>query len=222
MRIPRGFLMAATLAAGACAGPSAVRGPSYGSDFQSSVVTPRGDRIPAGSRFWVELDSRIGQDSRPGERFSARLGQPVVAPDGQVLLPAGTRVIGHVEQVHEGVHGSDEAVIVLRLDELQVGGMRQPITASIVATQPRGGGASTHVDKEDVLIGAGLGAIIGGIAEGGEGVIVGGLLGAGAGTAVSLGKNYESGPRALEPGSALQVQLEKPVLHVAATRGRVY
>ena len=202
----RNIALAGALAASACGGGNKSTTVVYGAD---TVVAPMGNRVPAGSEFWVTLDAEIDDDSRPGAAFSARVAQSVIAPDGEVLIPEGARVVGHVEMV------KDDAV-VLTFDKLEADGTSQPIHASIVSTNVKQGG--THVSKRDVLIGAGVGAIIGGIVEGGTGLIVGGIVGAAGGTAISLGRNHESGGK-LERGTGLEVRLEKPVRDIASMGG---
>ncbi len=147
------------------------------------VRTYDGPMVPAGTPLHVRLDESLGtKTDRAGERFYASLTTPVVV-DGRVLIPAGTRFIGHLTQSKPSGHLKGRAVIAVRLDALEFHGRQYPIeTASISEVSH---GRKRH-DLKWIGGGGGLGALIGGIAGGGSGALIGGAAGAGAGTAGAL------------------------------------
>jgi hypothetical protein len=206
-------LLALALAGGTgCGGGSAgVR--SAGSPHEATIVDSFGGDVPAGTTMWVKLDNDLSLRSRPGQVFTARVTAPVLGSDGEILIPARARVVGHVVQAR-GDHGHGRSPhIILRLDELEMHGQRQPIDATIVETDVK---QDRTPEWEHAAIGAGIGAILGGLLEGGEGALVGGALGAVAGTAISLGTQDGE----LERGSKLAIRLERPIMSLASLEGR--
>jgi hypothetical protein len=185
----------------------------------STVATSSPDFVPAGATMWLRLDETISDDDRPGDTFTATVDRDVVSDLGEVLVPAGARVIGRIVAIQRA-RDDRSAAVQLSLEELRMGGVSQPIAATIVETELAGQGRS--VRGKDVLIGAAAGAILGALIEGGEGAVVGGLLGAGAGTAISLGRGGDDDE--LKRGSLLGVRLDQEIESYASVRGgrRVY
>lgn len=163
--------------------------------------------VPAGTVLRVELTEGIsGRDMEPGERFTARVTSPVVSHDGQVLIPDGARVVGHVAALQEGERGQPPAA-ALTFDSIQFAGVEQPLSGNIVEAQvPRVG---TDIETEDVAAGAAIGAILGSFGDVGEGTLIGAGLGAGAGTLVSLGRGRDEAR--LPEGTTFGVELTQPV-----------
>ena len=87
---------------------------------------------------------------------------------------------GHVVDAQASGRLSGIARLVLTLDSVEVDG-----ESSAIATDDEGRVGKNHNKRNGVLIGggAGLGALIGGIAGGGKGALIGSAAGAGAGTA---------------------------------------
>jgi hypothetical protein len=78
------------------------------------------------------------------------------------------------------IKGSD--LIQLKVNSIIVGGRSYPVVTSMVETKSKGEGRKSG---RKVAGGAGLGAIIGGIAGGGSGAAIGALAGGAAGTAMA-------------------------------------
>jgi carbonic anhydrase/acetyltransferase-like protein (isoleucine patch superfamily) len=119
--------------------------------------------------------------SRNGDEFEASLSAPVVVA-GKAVIPKGARVHGRVIEVQESGRLHHVAQLRLALRSLEVGAKSYPIqTNSITRT------GANHNKRNVELIGggAGVGALIGGIAGGGKGALIGGAAGAGAGTATA-------------------------------------
>ena len=86
--------------------------------------------------------------------------------------------------------GSSE--LGLELTDIVINGTSYPLMTSTYEIKGKGEGSNT---AKKVVGGAGLGALIGGLAGGGKGAGIGALAGAGAGTAVA---SYQEGATALD------------------------
>jgi hypothetical protein len=136
--------------------------------------------IPAGTHIAVTLRQAVGSKiSQPGDSFSATVASPVVV-GGVTVIRAGARASGTVVDAKPLGRFKGGATLSLRLDSVRAQGATYRVASSTVERVEAGKGKRTGG-----LIGggAGLGAIIGGIAGGGKGALIGGLAGAGAGTA---------------------------------------
>jgi hypothetical protein len=136
--------------------------------------------VPEGTDLTVVLDQSLSTArNRPGDMFQASVAVPIVI-DGKTVIPKDARVKGHVVDAQASGRLSGIARLVLTLDSVEVDGESYD-----VATDDEGRTGNNHNKRNGVLIGggAGLGALIGGIAGGGKGVLIGSAAGAGAGTA---------------------------------------
>jgi hypothetical protein len=144
--------------------------------------------VPAGSPLQVRLNQQLGtQTSHEGDRFTATVQSALTAPDGAVVVPAGTVVTGKISQLHRSERVGDQAAIGLDFDSIRVAGQETALDADVVDTKVKGQADRGRAGKGAAIGGAGgavLGAIIG---RGLGGAVVGGLLGAGAGTLIGLG-----------------------------------
>lgn len=148
--------------------------------YSQPAPQPVSITVPAGTDLHVVLDHSISSaTAHSGDSFSATLVEPVRVR-GQNVIPRNARVIGHVVEARSSGRLSREALLVLTLDEVQIGGRPYHIRTGSIARS----GAS-HKKRDIIAIGGGtaLGAIIGGIAGGGKGAAIGAAAGAGAGTA---------------------------------------
>lgn len=146
-------------------------------------VEPANVSIPAGTSLAIRIDQRISvKTTRPGDKFTGEVVEPVVGSDGTPIVPKGTPVGGVVEAAHHRGHFKGASVLELRLTSLTLNGTEYPLTTRDLARRKKGKGK-----RSAALIGggAGLGMLIGGVATGGVGLVVGGLVGGGAGTAVA-------------------------------------
>jgi hypothetical protein len=136
--------------------------------------------VPEGTDLTVVLDQSLSTvENRPGDMFQATVAVPIVI-DGKTVVPKDARVKGHVVDAQASGRLSGIARLVLTLDSVEVGG-----ESYVIATDDEGRVGKNHNRRNGVLIGggAGLGALIGGIAGGGKGALIGSAAGAGAGTA---------------------------------------
>jgi BON domain len=142
---------------------------------------PQKVTIPAGTTLAVRLvDSIDSEKNQPGETFRATLNSPL-AVEGEVAIPAGYDVEGHLVDVKSAGKFAGQSVVVLQLDRISVGGKSYGIQTDQYKRQGSSRGKNT---AEKVGAGAAIGAIIGGIAGGGKGAGIGAAAGGGLGGGV--------------------------------------
>ena len=135
--------------------------------------------IPSGTRVAVSMGETLAASkNNAGDGFSGVLAEPLTTADGMTVLPRGTRVEGTVTAAKG--RGRFKGAGDLAIEVTTIGGMR-------ASTEPYEKAQAGKGKRTAGMIGggAGLGAIIGGLAGGGKGAVIGGLAGAGAGTAAS-------------------------------------
>jgi hypothetical protein len=136
--------------------------------------------VPAGTRITIRLAQAVGSKiSQPGEAFSGAVAAPVEV-NGQTVIPSGATASGTVVDAKALGHFAGGARLELKLNSINISGADQPVETSSITQVIKGKGKRTGIMAGG---GAGLGAIIGGIAGGGKGAAIGALAGAGAGTA---------------------------------------
>jgi hypothetical protein len=136
--------------------------------------------VPAGKVITVSLADSVGSKlSQPGQSFGGSLAKAVDV-NGEVAIPAGAKVEGVVVDAKPLGRFAGGALLQLKLNSIQVNGEQLPVQTATFTQTLKGKGKRTGVM---VGGGAGLGALIGGLAGGGKGAVIGGAAGAGAGTA---------------------------------------
>ncbi len=138
--------------------------------------------IPGGTIFRVRTIDFIDVDStRAGAKFRGSLDDPIML-GGNVVVPRGADVVLVAAKVAQGGRMKGSDLIALKVNSIVVRGRSYPVVTSVVETKSGGEGKKT---AGKVAGGAGLGAIIGGIAGGGKGAAIGVLAGGAAGTAMA-------------------------------------
>jgi hypothetical protein len=140
--------------------------------------------VPAGTRVPVILSTTISsyKDSA-GDEFEGSLGEPILV-DGEVAIPKGAIVRGTVVNAKKQGAIKGEAVLSVRLTSLHVRGKDYLIASSTYGATEKGKGKRSAMMTGG---GAGIGALIGGLAGGGKGAAIGAAVGGGGGLAASAG-----------------------------------
>ncbi len=171
-----------------------------GSSFIESVasaVFPETEVVPKGTPIRVRLTQTVSTDrDRAGDEFSAVL-DGAISVDGQILAPAGTKVIGKLPSVEGSKKVKGRAEMQLTLDQLIIDGTKYGIDTHPLTIRAEGS------EKKDAAVIAGsaaAGAILGALTGGGKGAAIGAGVGGGAGTGFVLatkGEEIEFGPETL-------------------------
>jgi hypothetical protein len=141
---------------------------------------PRAVDLPAGTRIPVRLDEDLGSKiSQTGDSFRATVADDILV-DGQVVIPKGASAEGTVIDAKPLGKIKGAATLEIRLERVHTRWGSYPVSTSSIDRTEKGKGKRTAVMAGG---GAGLGAIIGGLAGGGRGAAIGALAGGGAGTA---------------------------------------
>jgi hypothetical protein len=162
--------------------------------------------VPSGTVITVRLTRALGSDtSKTGQAFTAVVDE-AVSIAGKVAIPANSAARGSVVEARAKGKLQGDALLKLALTRLTVNGEPYAIETSMVSEASAGKGKRTAVATGG---GAGLGALIGGIAGGGKGAAIGGLIGGGAGLtggALTGNKQIE-----LPAESVLNFRLSEPL-----------
>jgi hypothetical protein len=142
---------------------------------------PKKVTIPAGTTLAVRLvDTIDSETSQQGQTFHATLDSPL-AVDGEVAIPSGYDVEGHLVEVKSAGKFAGQSAVALQLDRISVGGKYYSLQTDQYRRQGSSRGKNTAAK---VGAGAGIGAIIGAIAGGGKGAAIGAAAGGGLGGGV--------------------------------------
>ena len=172
---------------------------------------PQKATIPAGTTMAVRLvDSIDSEKNQPGESFRATLNSPL-ATEGDIAIPAGYDVEGHIVDVKSAGKFAGQSVVVLQLDRISVGGKSYSIQTDQYKRQGSSRGKNT---AEKVGAGAAIGAIIGGIAGGGKGAGIGAAAGGGLGGGVQAATKGQQ--IKLPSETVLNFTLQNPLTVVVA------
>jgi hypothetical protein len=170
--------------------------------------TPKPKIVPTGTALAIVLEQELSTKT-------AKVEDPVVASlaedvsvDGEVLLPKGAEVHGHVVSSVRSGRTKGRARIVVAFNEVRVNSRSYTIDATGFDVTA---GSSKGKDAKIAGGSAAAGAIIGGIAGGGSGALKGGLIGGAVGGGAVLatrGVEVE-----LKAGTPYKIELKKS-LHV--------
>jgi hypothetical protein len=161
--------------------------------------------VPAGTRILVRtIDSIDSTKQKAGDRFTASLETNLVV-DNIVVAPRGTTVYGRLASASSAGRMSGSSELTLELTDIVIRGTAYPLLTSTYEVKGKGEGGNT---AKKIFGGAGLGALIGGIAGGGKGAGIGALAGAGAGTAVAASKKGQQ--LTIPSETLLEFRLQQP------------
>ncbi len=181
-------------------------GPDQNADSGNQVVPPS-ITLPAGSVIPVRVNEWLSSDkNQSGDRFSATLEQPLV-DNGWVVAVRGQVVTGRIAVAKKAPRGGGASELGVELSELTlVDGQVLPVRTQLLQSSA---GTSTGRNAAAVATTTGVGAVIGGAAEGGEGAAVGAVIGATAGIIGVMSTRGK--PTVIAPESMLTFRLEEPL-----------
>jgi BON domain-containing protein len=175
---------------------------------------PRKVTIPSGTTLAIRLVDEIDSETaQPGQSFKATLDSPL-SVDGDIVLPAGYDVHGHVADVKSAGKFAGKSELVLQLDRISVGGKSYAIQTDQYQREGSSRGKNTAAK---VGAGAAIGAIIGGIAGGGKGAAIGAAAGGGVGGGVQAATKGQQ--IKLPTETVLNFSLQSPLTVTAVTEG---
>ncbi len=147
--------------------------------------------IASGTAFQVRLAQPLStKKNKTGQTFEAILDQDL-SVNGKTVVPRGARIEGRMTEVKRSGRVRGRAKMILTLTTLHLGSQPVAIQTSDVTLEAEG---SKGRDARRIAGGAGIGALIGAIADGGEGAAKGAAIGVGVGAAATLitrGKEVE-------------------------------
>lgn len=163
--------------------------------------------VPTDAVIGLQIDSSLSSDTaRIEDRVEARVARDVRA-DGQVAIPAGSRVLGSVSIVERGGKMRERARLGVRFHTLILADGTE--VALQTETVVREGESPGNASAAKVGGGAIGGAILGAILGGGKGAAIGAGVGAGAGTAAAMAGGRRAAQ--IQAGSPLTVKVLSPV-----------
>lgn len=162
--------------------------------------------LPTGTHIPVRLDDDLGSKiSQPGQAFRATVADDVLA-HGDVIIPKGARADGTVVDAQPLGRFKGGARLEVRLERVHTRYGSYPVSTSSIDRVEKGKGKRS---AGFIGGGAGLGALIGGLAGGGKGAAIGALAGGGAGTA---GTAFTGNKQIMLPAETLlNFKLDHPV-----------
>jgi hypothetical protein len=158
--------------------------------------------VPTGTTILVRmLDTVDSSKNPPGSRFTATLETNLVVGD-TVVVPKGNTVYGRLSESKQAGRATGSSELQLELTDIVVGGTAYPLLTGDYQVK---GSSSGKRSAKRVLGGAGLGAVIGGIAgNAGKGAAIGATAGV-VGAVVQKGKSVNVPTETL-----LEFRLQQP------------
>jgi hypothetical protein len=164
-------------------------------------------QIPAGTPIAIRTVSSLStKTNKTGEPFSATLASALVV-NGVTIAKRGSTVNGTIIDSDPGGRVKGVASITLGISRIRTAdGQSLAVSASTVQIDAK---STKGKDAAKIGVGAGAGALIGGIAGGGKGAGIGALVGGGAGTGVVLATRGD--PAVVPSETVLNVKLSAPL-----------
>jgi len=162
--------------------------------------------INTGATLSATLVTPVASDtSKVEDTVRAKL-KSAVAIDGVELLPPGATITGHVTKAEQAAKVKGRAVIAFRFNSVDTHSGPEHMSTETIT---REASSTKAKDATKIGIGAGAGAIIGGIVGGGSGAATGAAIGGGAGTATVLATKGDE--VSLPAGTPVTVTLTAPL-----------
>lgn len=195
----KSFMVTAILLAGMMIGYPSIVG-------SAAAQSRKKVSVPAGTRILIRtIDPIDSSKQKTGYRFTASL-ETNLQVENTIVAARGTTVYGRLAQASSAGRMSGSSQLALELTDIVINGTPYPLLTSTYEIKGKGEGKKT---TRKILGGAGLGAIIGGIAGGGTGAAIGAVAGAAGGTAIAASKKGEQ--LQIPSESLLEFRIEHPV-----------
>jgi hypothetical protein len=162
--------------------------------------------IHAGTTLSATLTTPLASDTSKVEdtvRATLRSG---VSIDGIELVPTGATITGHVTKAQQAAKVKGRALLAFRFNSVDLHSGPEHMSTETIT---REASSTKGKDATKIGIGAGAGAIIGGIVGGGSGAATGAAIGGGAGTATVLATKGDE--VSLPAGTPVTVTLTAPL-----------
>jgi hypothetical protein len=163
---------------------------------------PREARLAEGTEIVIRLEEALSsRTAQQEDRFEAVVARPV-RTQGVVVLPAGTRVRGLVQNAEPARRPSKSGRLELDFDALYVDNTRVDMRSRVtsIGDEDEDRHATETKAGAGVLLGGTLGAILGGK----EGAVIGAVLGGGGAVVATKGNDVE-----LPEGTLVTVRLDR-------------
>ncbi|HZI20782.1 MAG TPA: hypothetical protein VEY09_19600 [Pyrinomonadaceae bacterium] len=158
--------------------------------------------VPADTVIRVRMDQQLtSKSARVGDRFTTTVTEPVYSGNGTEVMPVGSKVMGRITSVKKAGRREPGQINVSFYQVELPGGARHTINGSLTTLEAddvnadnEGGVGGRNDRKRDAVFiggGAGVGAIIGGIAGGGKGAGIGAIIGGALGTGARVYEREE-------------------------------
>src|SRR2546426_6892026 len=175
-------------------------------------VVPKTLTAAAGTRVPLAASESLStRQAKPGDAFSATVGQDGKDASGHVVIPAGSTVQGTVVAAEPAPNPSSSGRLELAVHSITVRRASYPVDATGESkdTVMQGRGV-TKADAAKVGGGAVAGAIVGKLlGKNAKGAVIGGALGAAAGAAAARASRDID--VVLPKGATITIKLTKPL-----------
>jgi hypothetical protein len=168
--------------------------------------------FPSGTRLTFEMTRSISTSSHSaGDTFELRLVEEVRGSGG-AFLPSGTRARGVVMESQPSRDASDEAVLAVRIQSVDVNGTMRDLPGTVESASIRtSAGDSGTRSAAKVATGAAAGAVLGQVlGRDTRSTVTGAAAGAAAGVGVAL--TTREGHATLEEGARVTVRLDRDLV----------
>lgn len=169
----------------------------------AQVATSADGVIPVGQQIDVRLRDRLSSETAQVEQEVVATTVVDLMQGDDVLVPAGSEVIGVVSSVQDAGRLNRAAHLGIHFENLEVDNRSHEISALPTQAFESGG---VRAEAGRATAGGAVGAIVGGIIGGLEGAIIGAAVGAGGVIAATEGENV-----VLPAGSIVRIRMDRPV-----------
>src|SRR5712691_847377 len=109
------------------------RGRTSASNTTSASKQGQQLNLQSGIQLAAQLENTLdARHAKVGDRVVLKTTQ-AIKQNGEVIVPKGSRLIGHVTDVQQRTKDDNQSVIGIAFDRLQKGSNEFPITATIVS-----------------------------------------------------------------------------------------